>query len=126
MGQASFVQTSFAGGEWSKAAAGNLDDPRYKTAMARSYNGLPVEPGLWVRRPGSQLSGPTKAGAQARLIDWSFKENIPTTMEVTAGNVRFHLGPRLAKTNDAATVSAISSASASTINSARGRVSSAR
>lgn len=112
MGQASFLQASFAGGEWSKAAAGNLEDPRYKTAMARCYNGIPVEPGSWVRRPGTQLStgGFTKGGAQARLIDWSFKENIPTTMEFTAGNVRFHSGPRLVTTNDAQTVSAISAA----------------
>lgn len=107
MAQASFVQTSFLGGEWSQEAQGALTEPAYKTAMARSHNQISVEAGTSKRRPGFQHVGTTRSGDEGRLIPFSFKENAPYNMEFTDGHLRFWNGENLVMTNDTKTVSAI-------------------
>ena len=103
MGLASFVQTSFFGGEWSKAATGNLTDPRYKTAMAVCLNGLPVEPGSWTRRPGFWHAGATRGGNKGRTLSFDFQGNAPYSMEFTDAFLRFRNGRTLVASNDART-----------------------
>jgi hypothetical protein len=62
MADASFLQTSFLGGEWSPLLQGRMDDPRYRSGMNVARNTLPIEEGSAVRRPGTQQIGPTRSG----------------------------------------------------------------
>ena len=104
MGEANRVQSSFDGGEWSKAMQGRIDKPEYRTAMNICLNGLPIESGAWTRRPGTQHAWTTRSGLPGRVIPFEFKEARPYTMEFTDSHLRFRNGPNLATTNDGQTV----------------------
>lgn len=95
MGAASFVQSSFLGGEWSKFMQGRVDHPKYPTAMNTCLNGYPVEEGTWVRRPGTRFRGYSRTAAPARVIDYEFIENDPYTLEFTDGHLRMWRGLNL-------------------------------
>lgn len=110
MGDATLLQSSFLGGCWSQTMQGRIDRPDYRTSLNVCLNSLPLETGAWTRRPGTKLGSHLRGGLAGRGITWSFKENSPYTIELTNGFIRFHAGPRLATTNDAQTVAAISSA----------------
>lgn len=110
MGDATLTQTSFLSGEWSQTMQGRIDRQDYRTAMAVCRNALPTETGAWTRRPGFRYGNHTRGGSAGRIITWSFQETTPYTIEVTNGFMRFHAGTRLATTNDAVSVTAISSA----------------
>lgn len=107
---ATYTQTDFRGGEVSKSIQGRLDNPAYRTWMNRCRNGLPLEQGAWVKRPGSQHCWPTRGGAAGRVISFDFKQAAPYTIELTAGFFRFRNGPTLVTTNDDQTIVSISSA----------------
>lgn len=109
MGSATFIQTSFAGGAWSPFNQGRYDHAWYRKSMAVSENGFPLSSGGWVRRPGTQLAGPTRNGAKAALIPFSFENNDPYVIELTEGFLRYFQGPSLA-TDETATVTDISTA----------------
>lgn len=111
MADASYVQTAFHAGEWSKAFQGRYDWPTYRVAMNVCLNGLPTETGMWVRRPGTQHAGTTRGGHPGRVVKFDFQANAPYTMEFTDAHLRFFSGARLATTNDAAAVNSISTAS---------------
>ncbi len=111
MASASFTQTSFLGGEWSQKAQGRVDRFAYKSAMNVCENGLPVETGAWVRRPGTRLAAHSKNGSVARLLSFEFQQNEPYTIELTRGFARFYQGENIVFTNDSQTVSSISTAS---------------
>lgn len=108
MARASFVQTDFTGGEWSKSAQGQSDDPKYKSAMALCYNGYPTEEKQWVRRPGFRHAAITRKGKPAKLIDFNFTERAPYNMEFTDGHLRLFSGHRLVHETNTAKVTAIS------------------
>lgn len=108
---ASYVQTSFAGGEISQWAQGQFDRPLYKKSMAKSFNGFPVDEGAWVRRPGFQLLGVTHGGKAGRVLPFDFVEMSPYNLEFTDSTMRMWGGMQLVTTNDSQTVSSISSAS---------------
>lgn len=110
MALASEVQTSFLGGEWSPTAIGNFTDPKYKIAMAVCFNGFPLEPGAWTRRPGTMELGFTRGGNPGRVVAFPFEEAQPYNMEFTDGFLRFWGGTQLATTNDSVVISAISTA----------------
>lgn len=110
MGDSSFVQTSFHAGEWSKTFQGRYDRPDYRMAMNVCLNGLPIETGSWVRRPGFKFAGTTRSGNKGRVIKFDFQANAPYMMELTDIHLRFFSGARLVTTNDAATVTSISGA----------------
>ena len=110
MAQAQYAQNSFLGGEWSQTYQGRFDKPEYRTAMNVCFNGFPLVQGPWTRRPGLALGSATNQGLPARVIEFAFQENMPYTAEFTALTLRFFAGYSLAMTNDAQTVSAISSA----------------
>lgn len=110
MGNSSYVQTNFLGGEWSKVAQGRADKPEYKTALAVARNLIPIPPGAAPRRPGFRHVAITRNGAPARLIDYTFQEATPYNMELTDGFLRFFTGPEPVRTNDDVAVVSISSA----------------
>lgn len=109
MGSASFLQSSFHGGEWAPSAQGAITDPRYKISMSACLNGLPMETGAWGRRPGTQFSSTTRSGSPGKIISFDFKENTPYNMEFTDGFLRFHTGASLVMTNDQQAVTSITS-----------------
>ena len=118
MANASPLIGDFRGGEWSETAQGNVADPRYKTALAVCFNSLPVEAGAWTRRPGSRHAGITRGGGAARVLDMSFQQSTSYTLEFSDGYLRFRSGATLVTTNDAQTVSAISTANPAVVTTA--------
>lgn len=110
MPDANFIQSSFLGGEWSKTFQGRYDRQDYRTGMAVCINGIPIEAGAWVRRPGTRHAGTTRGGVTARAVTFDFQASSPYTMELTDGHMRFWSGYNLVTTNDQKTVSTISSA----------------
>lgn len=111
MATAAYTISSFLGGEWSKTSQGRFDKPEYLSAMNLCLNGFPVEQGAWTRRPGSRYGNHTRNGVAAYVITFTFQETSPYVLEFSAGTIRCHAGDRLATTNDAVAVSAISTAS---------------
>lgn len=109
MSRASYMQTSFLGGEWSKTMQGRADRPDYRTAMNLCRNSLPIEEGAWTRRPGTMQAGATRNGAAGVLREFHFNQARPYTMELTDGYLRFRSGTALA-TEDEVTVSAVADA----------------
>jgi hypothetical protein len=92
MADASFLQTSFLGGEWSPFSQGRATDPAYRTGLNVSRNMLPIEEGAHVRRPGARLIGPTRKGAPGVLRAFDFEESHPYNLELTANHLRFLAG----------------------------------
>jgi hypothetical protein len=111
MGAASFVQSSFLGGVWSRFFQGRMDHPRYSTAMAQCMNGFPVEEGAWVRRPGWRFVANTRANALARLMPYNFSQATPYNIELTSTHARLVSGYSLVfQEGFVRTVSSISTA----------------
>src|SRR5258708_31023588 len=118
MALTSFVQTSFLGGEISKSAQGRFDLPAYKVSLNVCLNGIPVESGTWMRRPGTRNVAPTRGGVRGRLIPCSFAQNFPYVMEFTDGFLRFTTRPALVMTNDPQVVTSISAANPAVVTTA--------
>jgi len=98
MVSASFVQTSFLGGEWSPFAQGRMTDPAYKSASNVMLNAYPLEAGAWVRRSGLRFLAHTKAGRPALLRAFDFSVTQPYQIEFTDGFARFYAGLSLLTT----------------------------
>jgi hypothetical protein len=116
MADASQAITSFLGGEISPYAQGRFDRPDYKFSLNVCLNSFPVEIGAWVRRPGTQYGSHSRGGNKGRTMEFDFEQSTPITMEFTDGWMRFRNGPLLLTTNDAQTVSAISTANPAVVN----------
>jgi hypothetical protein len=110
MVNATYAQSSFLGGAWSKTMQGRTDRPDYKDGMSICINSLPIEQGAWTRRPGFRYGAHTKAGLPARVISYAFQQDAPYTMELTDGWLRFFGGQSLVTSNDQQTVISISAA----------------
>jgi len=110
MADASFVQTSFLGGEWSQFSQGRMDNPEYRTAMNICYNGLPIEESAWVRRVGTRFATLTKNAGPARVMSFSSVTGAPYTLELTDGFIRFLSGANLVVQGDINIVAALSDA----------------
>lgn len=110
MPNASFVQTTFLGGEWSQHVQGRMESDRYKTAMNVCLNGYPVEEGSWHRRQGTRYLAHTKAGAAGKVMDFDFSVEDPYQMEFTDGFMRFFRGSSLVFTDPLRTITTISTA----------------
>jgi hypothetical protein len=89
MGQASFTQNSFLGGEWSALMQGRFDLPKYRTAMNLCSNFIPLEEGAVERRSGTLMLAPTRLGYAAKLIGWAPTQSLPYLLEFTDSNLRF-------------------------------------
>jgi hypothetical protein len=97
MPAASFVQTSFLGGEWSPFYQGRMDSPRYAAAMNRCLNNLPLEEGAAARRPGTRFAATTRNGNPGVLLSFGFSQAQPYNVELTDGHLRLFAGPDLVK-----------------------------
>jgi hypothetical protein len=109
-GDASFVQESFLGGEWSPLAQGRMSLPGYKIAMKVCLNAIPLEEGACNRRSGTRFCATTRNGNPGRLIKFAPQQTTPYNVEFTDGHVRFFFGPLLVFGSDVATVTNISTA----------------
>jgi len=121
MADASFVQSSFLGGERSKFSQGRMEDPDYRISMNVSLNGFPIEEGAWVRRPGTKDLGPTRGGGPARVVDFHFTGSAPCTLELSEGYLRFFNSDGAIVQGDYATVVAVSNANPSVITLSQSR-----
>lgn len=110
MADASYIQSSFHGGEWAASAQGNVGIPQYRTAMNVCLNGIPIEAGAWTRRPGSIFCNTTRNGNPGRLVTFDFIEANSYTFEFTDGYMRAWNGTALSTTNDSQSVVSISTA----------------
>lgn len=88
MGVASFAQTSFLGGEWSKQMQGRFDREDYRTGLNVCLNVVPIEEGAAPRRSGTHLGGISRNGAYAVLRQYYFDQAQPYDVELTAGHLR--------------------------------------
>ncbi len=88
MGVASFSQTSFLGGEWSKQMQGRFDREDYRTGLNICLNLIPTEEGCLTRRPGTQLGGVTRGGLPAALLRYGIDGANPYNIELTDGHLR--------------------------------------
>jgi hypothetical protein len=78
-----FQQSNFLGGEWSSFAQGRIDDPRYKTALNTSENGIPLEEGAWTRRSGRRRLGDTNLGDLGVVRTFWLPNHKPCVLEMT-------------------------------------------
>lgn len=110
MGDASYTQSSFLGGEVSQFAQGQFDKPWYKTALSKLLNLWPSDDGAVSRRPGFRFLGETNLGKPGRLIAFTFSEETPYNLEITDNLIRMWNNTKLVTTNDNQLVQSISSA----------------
>lgn len=116
MAMATYKQDAFFSGEWGQFAQGRTDRPDYKYALNVCLNGIPIELGTWVRRPGTRWVCQTFGGQQAKLFPFAFKQTLPYTIELTVQTCRFiapvksSIGLSVVGSNDPQMVTSISSA----------------
>jgi hypothetical protein len=95
MPDASYLQTSFLGGEWSPLVQGRMDDPKYRTGMNVCRNVMPLEEGAASRRPGTRGIAATRNGAYGVLRAFDFAQANPYLLELTEGHIRLLAGNAL-------------------------------
>lgn len=110
MPAAHFVQDAFDAGQWSPYAQGRFSHPKYKAALATCENMFPIDTNALVRRPGFQFAGTTRLGMPGKLVNFSFEDNLPYTLEFTDGHMRSFQGAQLTTDEANAAVSSISTA----------------
>lgn len=107
MASASYVQTSFLGGEWSPAMQGRMERQDYRSAMNFCFNALPVEEGSWTRRSGTRWLATTRNGDPAVLRSFHFSSAQPYTLEFTSSHLRFFDGLGLVLTAPSCNVASV-------------------
>ncbi len=118
MATASYQQTNFLGGEKSKFAQGRTDRPDYRSGMNVCLNGLPTEPGTWVRRPGFLFLATSHFGQVCKLLTFTLQGAVPYVMELTNGILRFFNNEQLVATNDGQAIVSISTATPAVVQTA--------
>lgn len=124
MALATYQVSAFSSGEWGKFAQGRTDRPDYKYALNVCLNGIPIELGTWVRRPGTRWVCQTWAGKEARLLPFAFKEALPYTIEISNTIMRFiapttsTVGLGVVGTNDPKTIVSISTTNPAIVQTA--------
>lgn len=83
MPKASPLQSDFSGGEFSPYLYGRVDAPRYKTAMERVFNYLPMSQGGMRRRPGTRYVNNTRGNGNAVLVPFKFSSTEAYVLEFT-------------------------------------------
>jgi hypothetical protein len=117
--QASYSQSSFMSGEWSKAMQGRADHSEYRKAMATCLNGVVIESEAWTRRPGVLTGGTTRLGQAALLRKFDFEESAFYQMEFSNGFIRFWLGLQRVTNNDSQAIVGISAATPAVVTTAQ-------
>jgi len=91
MARATWVQNNFNGGEWSPLTYGRFDLAKYKNALSKCLNFVPLAQGGLTRRPGTRYASYAKQfGAPVRLQKFEFSTTQAYTLEFGAGYVRFY------------------------------------
>jgi hypothetical protein len=91
MPRASFVQTSFNGGEWSPLAQGRVDLAKYKNGLALCKNYVPLVQGPLTRRPGTRYVAEVKDSTKpVRLVKFEFSVLQAYVLEFGQGYIRFY------------------------------------
>jgi hypothetical protein len=89
MASASYLQTSFLGGEWAPQSQGAMHDPHYKEALDTCQNYIPLEENSLTRRPGFKFGWQSKAGGVARALRFVDAQNAAYPIEAGGGYFRF-------------------------------------
>lgn len=110
MPEATLVQSSFLGGEWSETAQGRVDIPQYRTAMNICFNSFPAVTGAWTVRSGTLGTDPTRQGKPGRVVKFDAEQIVPYVLEFTDNWLRFRSPYKLSTTNDDVVVTSISGA----------------
>lgn len=119
MGDASFLQTSFLGGEWSPLVQGRAEDPAYRTGLNVCNNVIPIEEGAAARRPGIRMIAATRSGKYAVMRAFHFAQAHPYVLELTEGHLRYLSAPGLVvESAGSQLVSAVSGANPTVITTA--------
>jgi len=119
MPDASALQTSFLGGEFSPYYQGRMDDPLYRSGMNVCLNTIPIEEGSAVRRPGTAFAATTRNGAKAQLRLFDFSVEAPYQIEFTDGHIRFFAGLSLVLDPNPPVVLGINSANPALVETAQ-------
>jgi uncharacterized protein YqkB len=115
MADASNLQSSFLGGEWSPYAQGRAEDKEYRSALSVCRNAYPIEDGAWMRRQGFRFCATTRYGQPAWLLPFAFNTQAPYQMEFTQKMLRLFNGPLLVSDPTPQLVASASSASPTVI-----------
>lgn len=83
---------AFTGGEFSPKNDARIDNPKYKSALRKCLNMIPLSQGPITRRPGTQYMGKANlSGAFAtRLLKFVFSPDTTFVLEVGFGYIRFY------------------------------------
>jgi hypothetical protein len=91
MPRATWLQTSFNGGEWSPLAHGRVDIAKYKNALAKCLNYVPTAQGGLTRRPGTRFVAEVKDSTKkVRLIPFEFSTTQVYVLEFGDYYIRFY------------------------------------
>jgi hypothetical protein len=90
MARATFLQTSFNGGEWSPLTYGRADLSKYKNALALCLNYVPTLQGSLTRRPGTRFVAETKGSGPVRLVKFEFSITQAYVLEFGDQYIRFY------------------------------------
>lgn len=114
MADASYVQSSFLGGQFSENYQGRFDDRRYAEGMNVCLNAFPIEEGAWNRRSGTLFGAPTRGGVPGIVKPFKVSDSMPYVLEFTNGHLRFYSlsggQPQLVMTPETQVVESISDA----------------
>lgn len=111
MAGASYLQTSFLGGEWSQYVQGRADKESYRSALNVCRNALPIEEGAWTRRSGAWFNATTRKGVAGKTLALDFSQGQPYNIELTNGHMRFFAGNTLVLESHFEIVQGVSAAS---------------
>lgn len=91
MPKVSPIQSNFSGGEFSPLMYGRVDFDRYKTALAKCLNNIPVIQGGVIRRPGTYYVGEVKTSANStRLVPFEYSTTQAYILEFGNQYIRFY------------------------------------
>lgn len=91
MPNASPMQGSFVGGEFSKLLGGRVEAERYKTGLDRCLNYLPMVEGGLMRRPGTKfVTFSSEEVSPPRLMDFEYSTTQAYILEFGTEYIRFY------------------------------------
>lgn len=90
MARVTWVQNNFNGGEWSPLTYGRFDIAKYKNALSKCLNFVPLAQGGLTRRPGFRYVAAAKQTAPVRLQKFEFSVEQAYMLEFGAGYIRIY------------------------------------
>ena len=84
MARGSWTQSNFTGGQFSPAAAGRIDLPLYRSALATCMNMYPIEEGAVTRRPGTMFVQPSYLGFDGAIYPYLYSQQNSYILEFVA------------------------------------------